>query len=362
MKETNDFLMPEYYSEFKCKMGECRSACCVGWPITVSLENYFKLIGMDCTPELRSRLDVGLRMSDRPTPEHYACFNPRYDGNCPMRMEDGRCSIHAEMGEDALADVCRLFPRGIRVDGVRECSCSNSCEAVAEIFLRMSEPMKFVRKQITVEVPDGSDNTGHVHTEEEQKKRMAIIALLQSREKSLPMRIAELGCMVGQKEIVPGCGADGAELLLPMLKTLADHHDSIADYAAEAISRFTGDDGMFDRGAYEKAAREFEDRFAQGETLFEHLIVNHIFFSRFPVTARKMAEIEVWKSLVMVYALLRFIAVGYTVSHPDEDGLADAVSACFRMIDHTEFEPYAAALLRKYGADGEDIPGKLLGI
>ena len=47
MKETNDFLMPEYYIEFGCKMGECRSACCTGWPITVSQDNYFHLLGMD---------------------------------------------------------------------------------------------------------------------------------------------------------------------------------------------------------------------------------------------------------------------------------------------------------------------------
>lgn len=362
MKETNDFLMPEYYSEFRCKMGECRTACCVGWPISVSLENYFKLIGMDCTPALRSRLDVGLRMSDRPTPEHYACFNPRYDGNCPMRMEDGRCSIHAEMGEDALADVCRLFPRGIRVDGVRECSCSNSCEAVAEIFLGMPEPMKFVRKKITVEVPDGSDNTGHVHTEEEQSKRMAIIAQLQSRDKSLPQRIAELGEKMGRTETAVGCGVDGAALLIPMLKTLAEHHDSITDYAAEAISCFAGADGVYDCAAYEKARAEFEERFPGSEILFEHLLVNHIFFSRFPITGRKMAEIDVWKALVLIFALLRFVSIGYTASHSDENGLVDAAAACFRMIDHTEFEPYAAALLRKYAADGDEGVCALLGI
>ncbi|MBR3997900.1 MAG: hypothetical protein IKI93_06105, partial [Clostridia bacterium] len=245
---------------------------------------------------------------------------------------------------------------------VKECSCSNSCEAVAEIFLRMREPMRFVKKTIAVEVPDGSDNTGHVHTEDEQNKRMAMIAFLQSRDLSLAARIAELGGMIDGHGFVPVQNSDNGELYVSMIRTLAGHHDSIADYAEEAISCLTDENGVCGFGAYEKARREFDERFCQWEILFEHLIVNHIFFSRFPITERKMAEIDVWKALVLVYALLRFIAVGYTVSHPDEDGLVDAVSACFRMIDHTDFTSYAAVLLKKFGLDGHDALCGLLGI
>ena len=114
MKQTNDFLIPDYFPDFHCKMGDCRAACCQGWPISISMENYFSLLGMDCPPDLRSRLDVGLRMVEHPTKDEYARFNPRWDGNCPMRMDDGRCSLHAEIGEDSLPEVCRLYPRGIR--------------------------------------------------------------------------------------------------------------------------------------------------------------------------------------------------------------------------------------------------------
>lgn len=64
--------------------------------------------------ELRRQLDCGLRPVDRPDADEYARFTPRYDGDCPMRMPDGRCSLHAELGEDVLPDICRLYPRGIR--------------------------------------------------------------------------------------------------------------------------------------------------------------------------------------------------------------------------------------------------------
>ena len=51
------YLVPDYYPAFSCKMGACRSACCVGWPITFSLEDYFRLTGSECSPELRQRSD-----------------------------------------------------------------------------------------------------------------------------------------------------------------------------------------------------------------------------------------------------------------------------------------------------------------
>lgn len=35
--ESHIFLMPDYYLHFSCKMGKCRSACCVGWPISISI-------------------------------------------------------------------------------------------------------------------------------------------------------------------------------------------------------------------------------------------------------------------------------------------------------------------------------------
>ncbi len=45
MKETHDFLVPDYFPRFACKMGECRAACCRGWPVSISMENYFRLLG-----------------------------------------------------------------------------------------------------------------------------------------------------------------------------------------------------------------------------------------------------------------------------------------------------------------------------
>ena len=81
MKE--DYLVPEYYPKFACKMGACRHPCCVGWPISVSTDDYFRLLGVDCAPALRAKLDTAVRVSLHPTPEAYAQIAPTWEGDCP---------------------------------------------------------------------------------------------------------------------------------------------------------------------------------------------------------------------------------------------------------------------------------------
>ena len=48
MSNIREYLMPDYYPDFHCKMGTCRAACCEGWPISFSLTDYFKLLSVEC--------------------------------------------------------------------------------------------------------------------------------------------------------------------------------------------------------------------------------------------------------------------------------------------------------------------------
>ena len=58
MAEIQQILVPEYFPKFQCKCGACRSCCCKGWGVCVSRDDYFRLVGMNCTASLRKRLDV----------------------------------------------------------------------------------------------------------------------------------------------------------------------------------------------------------------------------------------------------------------------------------------------------------------
>ena len=55
-----DYLAPDYYRAFRCKIAQCRAPCCDGWPVTFSMSDYFRLLGVACSPGLKRRLDSAL--------------------------------------------------------------------------------------------------------------------------------------------------------------------------------------------------------------------------------------------------------------------------------------------------------------
>ena len=187
---TETALVPDYFPSFRCKIGACRHSCCEGWTISVTMKDYFKLLSVPCSEELRRRIDTALHLYDYPTETKYAQISPRYDGNCGMRLPDGRCGLHAELGEEALSKVCRLYPRGIRTDGAFEASCANSCEAVLELLSHHKEPMRFITMPLELEAPAGPRNAED--SEEKQQMRLRFIRIMQNRQQPLSARLFTL--------------------------------------------------------------------------------------------------------------------------------------------------------------------------
>lgn len=330
MNETKLFLMPDYFPSFSCKMGACRTVCCSGWQVSISLDNYFALLGTDCSMELRRKMDCALKPVDYPDEGKYAVIQPNYFGECPLRLEDGRCGVQAELGEDILPDICRLYPRGVRKCGDHyEISLANSCEAVSELFLHKKEPMAFIEKQWTMKLPPmPSQELGG------WEQRKACIDILQDRSKSLSMRLGTLGG-------VTVCPADEETLnaLTALLKQLCEHSDSICSYGEKAIA-------YLNENGYDAARARLEALLPEHEIFFEHLMVNHLFFSRYPHSEKGLSEKEKFAALATVYAISRLVALGNCES---EDALTDAVAAAFRLISHTDFDRTALHLARKYG-------------
>ena len=370
------YLVPDYYPAFSCKMGACRRPCCEGWPISVSMKDYFHLMGADLSPELRRRLDSGLHLSLHPTEDAYAQILPRYDGVCPLHMADGRCMLHAECGEESLAAVCRLYPRGVRNGETRECSCANSCEAVIELLLHHHEPLTFITVTKEFGQPDMPPRKHHFHTEgREQSLRLWLIGQLQRREYPLPQRMLLLGqalhamdealaaqdtarvdaLLTGEITIpAPKLPVPSHEKLLRgfvaienMLDALDKSSISIRAYGEEALRYFNAGDDPFAR--YEAAIARFESIVPQWETWIENLLVNHMYFVQFPFQDRPVPLVDEYLSLVAVYTLLRCLLVGCLAQGGDAVRAVDVAAAAFRLVDHTSFDLYAAPLLREIG-------------
>ena len=379
MTETHEFLVPDYFKHFSCKMGACRSACCQGWPISITMKNYFTLLGLDCGAELRDRLDRSMHMVDRPTEDEYAQFSMRWDGECALRLPDGRCSLHAELGPELLSDVCDLYPRGIRTKPSNECSCAGSCEAVLELLIRQKEPMTFSVEPHALRMPRPEKRLAKFETlGRETEIRLFFIRVMQERSHSLPQRLAKLGDSVYRmdaalqkkdaaqvedllKNGVSGTpamdtGAVDTEHLLhglgiveKMIDRLDGRSDSIRDLGEAALAYFgTGEDAL---KKYESAKKHFEAAFPDWEIFFEHMIVNHMFFSQFPYQDRPEKLMEEFIALCAVYVLLRFLAVGCMANKTEETDLIDVCAALFRLVEHTEFDRIASKLLHALGCN-----------
>lgn len=369
------YLVPDYYPSFTCKMGACRRPCCEGWPISVTMKDYFRLLSVDCSPELRRKLDCALHLAPRPTEEAYAQILPRYDGVCPLHLPDGRCGLHAECGDGVLAAVCRLYPRGVRNGEDRECSCANSCEKVVEMLLTHDAPMTFIPLRHDFGLPSAPPRQHRFHVGENgQQLRLWLISQLQVRSLSIPQRMLRLGTALhalddalqtkddariaallsgaevpdfpaltppGHEELRSGLG-----VMAHMLDTLDRDSSSIRAYGEEALAYFRQGSPF---AQYEQACQRFSAVIPQWETWFEQLLVNHMFFVQFPFQDRPVSLPDEYLSLCAIYMLLRFLLLGCMAVDGDVTHAVDVAAAAFRLIDHTEFDRFAGPLLRELG-------------
>jgi len=136
-------IVPDYYKDFKCKCGECRHSCCMGWRVTVSQDEYFRLLGMECSPDVRRRIDCAFFTVSTPSPERFAEIKHNYLGRCPIQREDGLCTLHFECGEEALPTICRTYPRNMIYCIMGEGACANSCEKTIELLIEKKDSLGF---------------------------------------------------------------------------------------------------------------------------------------------------------------------------------------------------------------------------
>lgn len=119
---------PSYYNSFTCLAAACPDSCCKEWDVDVddaSAARYRALPGALGEKLRRVLIDTedGVQMAAE-------------NGRCPMWRRDGLCQIQLEMGEGALCQVCRAFPR-LRHDygDFVELGLELSCPEAARLIL-----------------------------------------------------------------------------------------------------------------------------------------------------------------------------------------------------------------------------------
>ena len=105
-----ELIYPSYYKSFVCIADNCPDSCCHEWDVEVDEATAACYRAME--GELGADLRKDLYEEDGRT------YLRNRDGRCPMWRADGLCRIQAELGHDALSNVCRQFPRLTRTMGI----------------------------------------------------------------------------------------------------------------------------------------------------------------------------------------------------------------------------------------------------
>jgi lysine-N-methylase len=110
------------------------------------------------------------------------------NGRCPMWRQDGLCRIQAELGHEALCQVCRDFPR-LRHDygSLVEIGLELSCPEAARLILDCE------KDEVTVtQLPGGEDPEDPEALEILRRSREEALAFLESKAFPLPQTLAIL--------------------------------------------------------------------------------------------------------------------------------------------------------------------------
>ncbi len=342
------FLVPDFYDSFSCKCGDCRSSCCEGWDVAISQREYFDLLGIDTTEDLRARISRAFFIPKDASPERYAMLNHDWEGRCPLRAENGLCLLHSFEGESSLPDVCRLYPRAIRKD-LCEASLSNSCERVVEILTERETQLKFVEKKLDTE------GTGY-EPPYRMSLRMQCIGILQDRNSSLAQSFESVGQLISGKKAEKREFSECLKVMLSFCDEYSENGSSIEDYCLNALRKLRG----ISFSEYEKRRTLLKRMFPNLEMIQENIMVNHFFVEKFPYSETRENETEEYESLCALLCFLGVLVIGNLERIGELKDLVDLLAAAFRVMEHSAFHYNAHVLLDRGGFGEPEAAGSLL--
>lgn len=180
-REKMRYLKPYYYDDFCCLAGACPATCCAKWQIVIaedSLDTYAKVEG-PFGNHLRNSIDW-----------EEGIFQ-QYDRRCAMLNEDGLCDLQTELGEEALCDTCRLYPRHVEeYEGLREYSLTLSCPEAARMILTDTKKLRMIAWE-TDEEDDFGEFDYLMFTQLEDAREIAF-RMIQDRSRPLEDRMKGL--------------------------------------------------------------------------------------------------------------------------------------------------------------------------
>ena len=340
-------LIPAYYKDFRCIMGDCQDNCCDdGWKIEFNKKDYLTIKRAPKSPEVEDQMQAGMRrLREREHDGMYAEFCLTEESRCAFHTPEGLCRLQLECGEETLPKVCRVYPRReVYTPAALDRSLSPSCEGVLALLWDLEQGIDFI------EDPLPKNKHRNVYPVNPAETRFAAIRslwidALQARALPLPRRLMLLGLLTQQlRELDWNDGealdnwlcqsavllGDPAALDLSRLardqklflsnglQLLIRQFRALKDVSGELLATVTDRSAIegldlgrvtINAGRYEAAEAKLAALLGGSEHFLENLMVTITFFLSFP--SLKSPE-ELWKSYVNLcnlYSFYRFAAV-----------------------------------------------------
>ena len=324
------WIETDYFDNFKCKCGACKRCCCTGWKISVSKKEYYKLLTLDCSAKLADKIESCFVNPEFQSDECYKVIAPNYLGNCPMLDENGLCMIHSELGETALASICKNYPRSFKkVNNVLQANCSNSCEAVVELLLKQDKlTFKTVQRS--------NDPNISIDTDSDMMAiHIMFTQIIQDRTLPLNIRIKKIVSYLNDNDIDNIDDLACMKQVQNFCKTASINSPIYEDFIKALDDRYTMDeDGV---KTLRNDVKIFETNYPKWEIYFENILVNHLYYMNVPYVDERLKRQDATQGLCLVYALMKIICACLTINDKSLDNLAYVLSDIFHLVEHSPF-------------------------
>lgn len=125
-------VTPKFYDTFSCIGSDCEDHCCHSWTVNIDRGTY---IFMTRKSAFKAKSSQAIERTRGKA--GYARIKLDAQGNCPFRMENGLCEVHATHGHARLSHTCKTYPRleKVRGDQVQKNLTLSCPEAVRQALL-----------------------------------------------------------------------------------------------------------------------------------------------------------------------------------------------------------------------------------
>ena len=137
MNDNTIILQPKYVADFQCDGSKCNAKCCGNkWKISIDVDTYKKYQRIK-NPIMRKKI----LSSIKPTTNRIGFeINFGKGTSCPLLCEDNLCYVQLNLGEEALSNTCKGYPRVVKQVGKYQFRLlSMTCPIAAEKALFYSD-------------------------------------------------------------------------------------------------------------------------------------------------------------------------------------------------------------------------------